>query len=76
MHQGCVLSPDHFNLYSEMILQETEDLKGFIIAGQNINNLRYADDTVLITESEKELQDLLDKAVGESKKKDRVNGRE
>ena len=33
VHQGCVLSPDLFNLYSEMILQELEDLKGFIIGG-------------------------------------------
>ena len=69
MHQGCVLSPDLFNFYSEMILCETEDLKGFIIEGQNINNLRYADDTGLIAESEKELHDLLGKVVKESKKK-------
>ena len=62
--QGCVLSPD---LYIEMILQELEDMKGFIIAGLNINNLRYAGDTVLISKSEKELQDLLDKVVGERK---------
>ena len=53
VHQGCVLSPDLFNLYSEMILQETRDLKGFIIGGQNINNLRYADDTALIAKSKK-----------------------
>ena len=51
--QGCILSPDLFNLCSEMILSETEDMKGFIIGGQDINNLRYADDTVLIAESEK-----------------------
>ena len=69
VHEGCVLSPDLFNLYSEMILHETEDLKGFITGGQNINNLRYADDTVLIAKSEKELQGLLDKVVEESKKK-------
>ena len=58
-----------FNLYLGMILWETEDQKGFIIGGQNINNLRYADDTVLIAKSEKRLQDLLDKVVEESKKK-------
>ena len=69
VHQGCVLSPDLINLYSEMILQETEDLKGFFIGGQNINNLRYVDDTVLLAKSEKELQDLLDKVFEEGKKK-------
>ena len=67
---GCVLSPDLFNLCSEMILWETEDLKGFIIGGWNINNLGYEDDTVLIAKSRKELKDLLDKVVEESKKKD------
>ena len=46
VHQGYVLSPYLFNLYREMILQETEDLKGFINGGQNINNLRNADDTI------------------------------
>ena len=68
VHQGCVLSPDLFNLCSEMILWERNDLKGFIIGGQNINNLRHADDIVLITKSGKEQQDLLDK-VGEERKK-------
>ena len=69
VHQGCVLSYDLFTLYSEMILPETEHMKDFII-GANISNLRYADDTVLLAESEKELQDLLDKVAEESKKKD------
>ena len=53
-----------------MILQETEDFKGFIFGGQNISNLRYATYTVLIAKSKKkQLQDLLDKVVEESKKK-------
>ena len=67
--QGCSLSLDLFNLYSEMILLELEDLKAFIIGGQNIYNRSNADDTVLIAKSEKELKDLLDKVVEESKKK-------
>ena len=48
---------------------ELEDLKGFIIGGQNIYNLRYADGTVLIAKSEKKLPDMWDKVVEESKKK-------
>ena len=48
---------------------KTEDLKGFIIGGQNINNLRSADDTILIAKSERKLPDLLDRVVEESKKK-------
>ena len=53
VHEGCILLPDLFNLYSEMILWELEDQKGFIIGGWNINNQRHADDTVLITESKR-----------------------
>ena len=56
--QGCVLSPCLFNLYAEYImrnagLEEAQD--GIKIAGRNINNLRYADDTTLMAESEEEL---------------------
>ena len=52
-NQGCVFSPNLFHLYSEMILWEMENLKGFFTGEWNINNLRYADDTVLIAKSEK-----------------------
>ena len=48
VRQGCVLSPNLFNLYTEKIFREVEDMKGVYIGGVNINNLRYADDTVLL----------------------------
>ncbi|XP_042870688.1 uncharacterized protein LOC122252328 [Penaeus japonicus] len=60
VRQGCALSPDLFNLYSETILRQLEDMPGFIHGGHNIN-LRYTDDTVLIAESRDNLQELLDK---------------
>ena len=59
--QGCILSPCLFNLYTEHIMRNAE-LKeaqaGIKIAGRNTNNLRYADDTTLIAESEEELKSL------------------
>uniref|UniRef100_A0A8C0A4R8 RNA-directed DNA polymerase n=1 Tax=Bos mutus grunniens TaxID=30521 RepID=A0A8C0A4R8_BOSMU len=69
--QGCILSPCLFNLYAEYImrnagLEEAQD--GIKIAGRNINNLRYADDTTLMAESEEELQSLLMKMKEESEK--------
>ena len=67
--QGCVLSHDIFNLYSEQILREIKDLKGLIIGGYNMNNIRYADDTVLISNSCEELKAVLDKVVTESEKR-------
>ena len=53
--QGCILSPSLFNLYAEYIMRNAgleETQTGIKIAGRNINNLRYADDTTLIAESE------------------------
>ena len=64
-----MLSPDLFNLYSEVILREIEDINGVRLGGHNINDIRYADDTVLIAESEKDLQDMLDIVVEESGRK-------
>ena len=71
VHQGCILSPCLFNLYAEYImwnarLNEAQD--GIKIAGRNINNLRYADDTTFMAESEEELKSLLMKAKKESEK--------
>ena len=59
VRQGCILSPCLFNLYAEYIMRNTgleEAQAGIKIAGRNINNLRYADDTTLMAESEEELK--------------------
>ena len=71
VHQGCILSPCLFNLHAEYImrnagLEETE--AGIKIAGRNINNLRYSDDSTLMTKSEEELKSLLMKVKEESEK--------
>ena len=62
VRQGCILSPCLFNLYAEYIMRNTgldEAQAGIKIAGRNINNLRYEDDTTLMVESEEELKSLL-----------------
>ena len=59
VRQGCVLLTDLFNLYSEVIMKNLQDHPGIKVGGKNVNNLRYADDTVLIAENEKDLQALL-----------------
>ena len=59
VHQACILSPCLFNLYAENIMRNAgleEAQAGIKIAGRNINNLRYADDTTLMAESEEELK--------------------
>ena len=56
VHQGCILSPCLFNLYTEYIMRNTgleETQAGIQIAGRNINNLRYADDTTLWQKAKK-----------------------
>ena len=69
VRQGCVLSPDLFCLYSEMIMRQIEEIEGLKIGGHNINNIRYADDTVLTADSEEKLQELLNKVMEESENK-------
>ena len=59
VRQGCVLSPDLFNLYSEVIMRDLTELEGIKFGGRNLNNIRYADDTVLIADSEDKLQRLV-----------------
>ena len=69
--QSCVLSPYLFNLYAEDIMQNAEldeAQAGIMIAERNINNLRQADDTTLVAESEEELQSFLMKAKEDSEK--------
>ena len=71
VHQGCILSPCLFNLYTEYIIWNArldEAQAGIKIAGRNINNLRYADGTTLMAESEEELKSLLIKMKEESEK--------
>ena len=80
---GVRLSPDLFNIYSEMILRELAGMGGFIVAGYDFDNLRYADETVLIAQSRGKLQSVLDGVIEDSKnngftincKNDRVYGK-
>ena len=60
VRQGCVLSPDLFSIYSQAVMDELEDLEGIRIGGVNINNIRYADDTVLFADTEEKLLMLVD----------------
>ena len=69
--QGCILSPCLFNLYADYIMRNTgleEVQAGIKIAGRNINNLSYADDTTRMAESEEELKSFLMKVKEESEK--------
>ena len=70
-HQVCILSPSLFNLYAEYIMRNDgldEAQAAIKIAGRHVNNLRYADDTILMAESQKELESLLMKVKEESEK--------
>ena len=71
MHQGCILSPCLLNFYAEYIMRNAgldEAQAEIKIAGRNINNLRYANDTTLMAESEEELKSLLMEVKEESEK--------
>ena len=71
VHQGCILSPCLSNIYAEYIMRNArldEPQTGIKIAGRNINNLKYADDTTLMAESREALKSLLMKVKEESKK--------
>ena len=71
VHQGCILSPCLFNLHAEYNMRNAgmaEAQAGIKIAGRNIKNLRYADDTTLMAKSEEELKSLLMKVKEESEK--------
>ena len=76
VHQGCMLSPCLFNLCAEYIMRNArleEAQAGIKIAGRNINNLRYADDTTLMAESKEELKSLLMKKVKQESEKVGLN---
>ena len=71
VHRGCILSPCLFNFYAEYIMRNAgldEEQARIKTARRNINNLRYADDTTLMAESEEELKTLLMKVKKESEK--------
>ena len=68
VRQGCVLSPYLFNIYTEFIFRQSNDLPGINIQGINVNNLRYADDTALLADDSDKLQDIVSKVQEESSK--------
>ena len=70
VRQGCILSPCLFNFYAEYLTRNTglEEAQAGIKIARNLNNLRYADDTTLVAESEEELKSLLMKVKEESEK--------
>ena len=69
VRQECVSSPHLFALYTEMIMRELDDMDGFRIGGTVVNNLRYADDTVIIAQSEEQLPRLINVVVTKSEEK-------
>ncbi|GFR77707.1 endonuclease-reverse transcriptase [Elysia marginata] len=68
VRQGCVMSPAIFNLYTECIFRTIYNIPGLTVGGININNLRYADNTVMLTENKDDLQKLVNTVKEESEK--------
>ena len=66
VRQGFILSPDLFSLQSQKAMEQLEDLEGVRVGGVNLNNIRYADDTVLIADTEEKLQELVETLQGDS----------
>ena len=58
--QCCILSPEHFNLYTEKIFNESDELPGCVVGRENLSNLRFANDMALLAESESALQEIID----------------
>ena len=69
VQEGCVLSPDLIILHGEIIMREIGGIEAFSIGGRNVNNIRYADDTVLLADSVEKLQALFDVGNRASKEK-------
>ena len=69
VRKGCVASPHLFLLYTEITMLNIDDMEGFRVGCTVINNLRYADDTVIIEESEEQLQDLISVIAADSAEK-------
>ena len=68
VRQGCVLSPTLFSLYTEMVMRKISHMDGLRIGGLNVNNIRYADDTAIVADSEEQLQNLITVIADESRK--------
>ena len=69
VRQGCILSPYLFNIYTEYIFRKSQEIEGIIVSGRNINNIRYADDTALVADSNDKLQEIVNKVKQESDEK-------
>ena len=69
VRQGCVLSPGLFTLYGEVIMREIDMMDGFSLGGRNLNNVRYANDTVLIAYVAEKLQVLVSAVYDASEEK-------